>query len=67
MFLFFWLEVNVHRLTAITVPMTMDTAADESRYNFQADGIKREAVEASDLTLKTLSMRLTLEDSLNEL
>ena len=67
MFLFVWLEDNVRGLTAITVPMTMDTAADQSRYNFQADGIKREGVEASDFTLKTLSVRLTLEDLFNEL
>ena len=67
MFLFVWLEDNVHGLTTITVPMTMDTAADKSRYNFQADGIKREGVEASDFTLKTLSVRLTLEDLFNEL
>ena len=67
MFLFVWLEDNVHGLTAITVPMTMDTAVDKSRYNFQADGIKREGVEASDFTLKTLSVRLTLEDLFNEL
>ena len=67
MFLFVWLEDNVHGLTAITVPMTMDTAADKSRYNFQADGIKREGVEASDFTLRTLSVRLTLEDLFNEL
>ena len=56
MFLFVWIEDNVHGLTAMTVPITMDTAADKSAYNFQADGIKREGVEASDLTLKTLSV-----------
>ena len=67
MFLFVWLEDNVHGLTAITVPITMDTAADESRYNFQADGMRREGVEASGITLKTLSVRLTLEDLFNEL
>ena len=67
MFLFVWSEDNVHGLTAITVPMAMGTAADKSRYNFQADGIKREGVEASDFTLKTLSVRLTLEDLFNEL
>ena len=67
MLLFVWSEDNVHGLTAITVPMTMGTAADKSRYNFQADGIKREGVEASDFTLKTLSVRLTLEDLFNEL
>ena len=67
MLLFVWSEDNVHGLTAITVPMTMNRAADKSRYNFQADGIKMEGVEASDLTLKTLSVRLTLEDLFNEL
>ena len=67
MFLFVWLEDYVHGLTAITVPMTMDTAADKSRYNFQGDGIKREGVEVSDFTLKTLSARLILEELFNEL
>ena len=67
MFLFVWIEDNVHGLTAITVPMTKVTAAEKSAYNFQADGIKRGGVEASDFTLKTLSVRLTLEDLFNEL
>ena len=67
MFLFVWLEDNVHGLTAITVPMAMGTAADKSRYNFQADGIKREGVEAPDFALNTLSVRLSLEDLFNEL
>ena len=62
MFLFVWLEDNVHGLTVTTVPMTMDTAADKSRYNFQADDMKTEGVQASDFTLKSLSVRLTLED-----
>ena len=64
MFLFVWLEDNVHGLTAITVPMTMDTAADKSRYNFQADGMRREGVEAPDITLKA---RTALEDLFYEL
>ena len=67
MFLFVWLEDNVHGLTAITVPMTMNRAADKSRYNFQADGMRREGVEAPDITLKALLARTALEDSFNEL
>ena len=67
MFLFVWIEDNVHGMTAITLRMAMDTAAYKSSYNFQADGIKMEGIEASDLTLKTLSVRLTLEDLFNEL
>ena len=67
MFLFVWIEDNVHGLTAITVRMTMNTATDKSRCYFQANGIKPEGVEVSDFTLKTLSVRLTLEDFFNEL
>ena len=67
MFLFVWIEDNVHGLIAIKVPIIMGTAADKSAYNFQADGINREGVEACDFTLKTLSVRLTLEDLFNEL
>ena len=67
MFLFVWIEDNVHGLTAITLPMAMDTTADKSKFYFQANGVKTEVVEASDCTLRTLSVRLTLEDFFNEL
>ena len=67
MFLFVWIEDNVHGLTVITLPMAMDTAADESKFYFQANGVKMDVVEACDFTLKTLSVRLTLEDLFNEL
>ena len=67
MFLFVWIEDNVHGLTAMTVPITMDTAADKSAYNFQADSMRREGAEVSGISLKALSMRRTLEDLINEL
>ena len=64
MFLFVWLEGDVHGLTVITVPMAMDTVVDKWRYNFQADGMRREGVKAPDITLKA---RTALEDLFYEL
>ena len=67
MFLFVWLEGDVHGLTVITVPLAMDTVIDKKSYNFQADGMRREGVETPDITLKALLARTVLDDSFNEL
>jgi hypothetical protein len=66
-FLYVWLEGDVHGLTVITVPLAMDTVIDKSSYNFQANGMRREGVETPDITLKALLARTVLDDSFNEL